>query len=209
MFDPISVVIVATVLLFALTVHEASHALAGTLCGDDTALKMGRLTLNPIAHIDPIGTIILPMIMLFTTGFVVGWAKPVPFNPNRLRNHRLDPVKIALAGPASNLVLALGGILFARVAVELFGGAGEMPPILAGFLITFVFLNLLLMLFNLLPVPPLDGHYVLAYFLPPAGKQLLQQIGPFGIIIALILARPLLGNVFPVVQAWSLNAMGM
>lgn len=174
-------------LLFALCVHEAAHALMADWRGDPSPRLMGRVTLNPIPHIDPIGTIVMPLIMMIMPGgFLIGWAKPVPFNPVNLKDIRRDPVLIALAGPASNLLLALGATVGLRLIAG-FGGVDALVGPLGQMAYYLVFINLLLMLFNLIPLPPLDGHYVLHYFLPRGGQQILESIGPFGIIITLIL----------------------
>ena len=142
--DPASIVIIFCVLLFSLCVHEAAHAAMGFMCGDDTARLQGRLTLNPLSHIDPLGTIILPLVMLMTMGFIFGWAKPVPFNPARLNNVRRDPVLIALAGPASNLLLAVLFALAGRLIFLMLGGPASAPPLLFQFFLYMVFLNLIL-----------------------------------------------------------------
>ncbi len=181
-----------SVLLFSLCVHEAAHAAMANRCGDPSARLMGRLTLNPLRHIDPIGTVLLPLLMLSGAGgMLFAWAKPVPFNPLNLRNYRRDPVFIALAGPGSNLALVIVGALLARVFAVM---SGIMPdvavlPMLVIVFIYFASINAMLMLFNMLPVPPLDGHHVLGYFLPPAGQQMLQQIGPMGVFIVIILVQ--------------------
>ena len=207
--DPASIIIIFSVLLFSLCVHEAAHAAMAYYCGDDTARLQGRLTLNPLAHIDPLGTVILPIVMLMMTGYMFGWAKPVPFNPAKLNNIRRDPVLIAMAGPASNLMLALFFVLTGRLYFVLAGGASEVPALVFTFFVSMVFLNLILMLFNLIPVPPLDGHYVLNYFLPPGGQRAMQQIGPFGIIIAIVLAQPLFRTVLPPLRSFIYSAFGV
>lgn len=190
----IRIVLVYPGLLFSLCVHEASHAAMANYCGDDTARLQGRLSLNPLAHIDPLGTVLLPLIMLYTSGFVFGWAKPVPFNPNKLNNIRRDPVLIALAGPAANFLLALLLIFVMRIVGIAFG-VDAMPPLLFVFLYFTILLNLVLMVFNLIPVPPLDGHHLLNYFLPPEGQKIMRQLGPFGIIIAILVAYQFMGPV--------------
>ena len=196
-------------LLFSLCVHEAAHAAMGTWCGDDTARLQGRLTLNPLAHIDLLGTVILPgFLILSGSGFLFGWAKPVPFNPSRLNNIRRDPVLIAIAGPASNLLLAFLFISVTRL-LSITIGLGSLPSGLLEFLFMTILLNFILVVFNLIPVPPLDGHYVLDYFLPPGGQRILRQIGPFGIIIAIIVARPLFGVVVPVLREFIYVAIGL
>ena len=189
-------------LLFSLCFHEAAHATMSNRQGDPSARLMGRMSLNPLAHIDPIGTVILPLLMIVTqVPFLFGWAKPVPFNPNNLKDMRRDPALIALAGPLSNFALAMLFAIVLRVIV-LAQGIGTVEELLASPLCQVAFymilINLALMIFNLIPVPPLDGHHVLYMFLPPSGQRALEQIGPFGILIAIFLARPLLGAVMPV-----------
>ena len=207
--DPASIIIIFSVLLFSLCVHEAAHAAMAYYCGDDTARLQGRLTLNPLAHIDPLGTVIVPIVMYTMTGFMFGWAKPVPFNPAKLNNVRRDPVLIAIAGPASNLMLALFFVFTGRFYFFLAGGASEVPALVFTFFLSMVFLNLILMLFNLIPVPPLDGHHVLNYFLPPKGQRAMQRIGPFGIIIAILLARPLFDIAVPPMLSFIYGAFGV
>ena len=196
------------VILFSLCVHEAAHAAMANACGDDTARLLGRLTLNPLAHIDPLGTILVPLIAFFVIGFPFGWAKPVPFNPTKLNNIRRDPVLVAIAGPASNLILALFFVSAGRIFYLLVGGPLEAPHLIFQFFYLMVLLNFILMLFNLIPVPPLDGHHVVSYFLPPAAQRAMQSIGPFGIIIAIYLARPLFAAVLPPLQSFIVTALG-
>lgn len=188
-------------LLFSLCVHEAAHAAMADRCGDSTARFLGRVTLDPRKHIDPLGTVILPLFAMVTgLPFMFGWAKPVPFNPVNLRNRKTGPVWIALAGPGSNLVIALICGLVLRV-VTMMGDNGVLALNVAEAL-TMVFLylaviNFVLVLFNMIPVPPLDGHYVLKAFLPPAAEEFFERIGPFGIILAIFIARPWIGLAMP------------
>jgi Zn-dependent protease len=200
-------------LLFALCFHEAAHAWTADRCGDPSARLLGRVTMNPIKHADPIGTVAMPLIMMvFGVPFLFGWAKPVPFNPVNLKNMRRDPVLIAMAGPASNVLLTLITIVLIRT---LFGlhDVGVLPVAVAGqalnFLLAFAMINMVLAIFNMIPVPPLDGHYLLNYFLPPRGQEMMQQIGPMGILIAILLARPILGFVFPPLFDVVLTASGL
>ncbi|NBX49330.1 site-2 protease family protein [bacterium] len=150
--SPLIALAYATAIILSLTVHEFAHAAVGKWRGDRTAEHMGRLTLNPLAHIDFLGT-----LMLFTVGF--GWAKPVPFDPRRLQNPLLDGVVIALAGPASNLLLAVAaGMAFQWLYI---GGMLSFESVLPVFLVLLILVNLMLMFFNLLPIPPLDGSHVI------------------------------------------------
>jgi len=183
-------------LLFSLCVHEASHAAMADRCGDPSARLLGRVSLNPLVHIDLVGTVILPIIMLMMPGLLLfGWAKPVPFNPANLRNVRRDPVLIAVAGPASNLLLAMLAVVVLRLVVTLAPiDLVNQYQVLLMFPYFLILINLILFLFNLIPVPPLDGHYVLNYFLPPKGQKILNSIGPFGILIAILVASRFLGG---------------
>jgi Zn-dependent protease len=183
-------------LLFSLCVHEAAHATTADHCGDPSARLLGRVSLNPLVHIDPVGTVILPLIMMITgIPYLFGWAKPVPFNPANLGNIRRDPVLIAIAGPLSNLIVAIVSAIALKIIIMI-----SPPENINEFLTApqYVFpmalamINFLLLLFNLIPVPPLDGHYVLHYFLPPQGQRVLESIGPFGILIAILAANTVL-----------------
>jgi Zn-dependent protease len=148
-------------LLVLLTFHEAGHAWMAWKCGDDTAKRQGRLSLNPLVHIDPIGTVVLPLLMIYlamsgsTWGrFLVGWAKPVPVQVDNFRNPRLDDILVALAGPWMNLILAIGLMALARMGLMLHA------PSMAKICVDLAYLSLLLCFFNLLPIPPLDGSHV-------------------------------------------------
>lgn len=165
-------------ILISLTVHEFSHAYVGSIRGDKTAERAGRLTLNPIAHIDPIG--LIPLLLL---GF--GWAKPVPYNPYNLKDPKWDAVKIALAGPASNLILAIiSGIALRIVLASSTGGFS----LLAVFLLLLVILNLFLMFFNIIPIHPLDGSKLFfALFDKPQHKKLRQFVATRGAQVLMIL----------------------
>jgi len=175
-------------LLFSLSVHEAAHAWTAERCGDPTGRHLGRVTLNPLVHMDFIGTLVLPVLMLVSgSGFLFGWAKPVPFNPVNLNNMRADPVKIAVAGPASNLLIAIVAIIAAKVIITV--APGEVSAMVVLLLLYLILINIILMLFNMIPVPPLDGHYILRMFLGEKGNQALDNIGVFGILIAILVAN--------------------
>jgi len=181
-------------LLFSLCVHEAAHALMADLRGDSTARFMGRITLDPRKHADPIGTVLLPIIGMVTQiPYLFGWAKPVPFNPRNLKDRRLDPVWIALAGPGSNVIIGTIALLLMKVLAISFGAGLIGEPLFNALLMVFFYLsaiNFVLALFNVIPVPPLDGHYVLKYFLPPRAEAVFENIGPLGLIIAIVLSGP-------------------
>lgn len=160
----LAVVSFVVVALIAITFHEASHAYMAYLCGDDTAKKLGRASFNPLKHIDPLGTILLPgFLFAIHAPFLFGWAKPVPVNYARLRNVKRDMMLVAAAGPGANFFLALVSVAAGAVAIGLGG-----PQWLVGALGASLWLNLVLAVFNLIPIPPLDGSKVLAGMLPDA-----------------------------------------
>jgi Zn-dependent protease len=170
-------------LVFAITAHEAAHGWVASKLGDPTARQLGRLTLNPFPHIDLVGTVILPIAMLLFSGFIFGWAKPVPVNIRNFQEPRKDMAMVALAGPASNLLMALFWGLAWKLAMVLPVSMHwfAVPLLLMGKIgITF---NLILMVLNLLPLPPLDGSRILAWFLPPRLAFQLDKIEPYGAFI--------------------------
>ena len=179
--------------LVAITFHEAAHGLAAHLLGDDTAWRLGRVSFNPLKHIDPVGTILLPGILLLVhSPFLFGYAKPVPVNFRALRNPRRDMVLVAAAGPAMNIALAV-------VAALLFHLVGYLPPTLAPWvtenLKNGLIINVVLAVFNLFPIPPLDGGRILVGVLPKAMAAPVVRLEPFGIAILLgvLIVLPLLG----------------
>jgi len=173
------------VLLFSLTVHEMAHAWTADRLGDPTARILGRVTLNPMAHADPIGTILFPLIAMVTGAPLIGWAKPVPVDIRRLRRRERDYVLVAAAGPASNVIMAVSAaIILAVMPISplVLGEANASAP-LATFLTRMVILNVLLAVFNMLPIPPLDGGNVLSGLLPRPIGRLFDQIRPYGFIL--------------------------
>ncbi len=179
------------VLLFSLTVHEMAHAWTADRLGDPTARVLGRVSLNPLVHADPVGTVLFPLIAMITGAPLIGWAKPVPVNVRQLRHHRRDYVLVAAAGPASNLVMAVtAGCLLAVLPIspQTLDEANVSAP-LATFLSQAMRLNVLLAVFNMIPIPPLDGGNVLAGLLPNHLAGIFNQIRPYGFILlyALIL----------------------
>ncbi|MEQ1619961.1 MAG: site-2 protease family protein [Methylococcales bacterium] len=172
--------------IFAITVHEVAHGWVARKYGDNTAYAQGRLTLNPIKHIDLVGTIIIPGLLLLTfTGFVFGWAKPVPVDPRNFKNPRRDMAMVALAGPVSNIIMALLWALIARLGGLLGIEFITMPMIYMG--IAGISINLVLALINLLPIPPLDGSRILTRFLPIRMAIQYDKLERWGFLIMLVL----------------------
>jgi len=202
-----SVIVVAIMLLVGFPVHEFAHALAAYRLGDSTAKLMGRLTLNPIAHFDPLGGILLA-VSFIGVGFGFGWAKPTPVNPTNLAGGRRGEALVAAAGPISNLVLAAAAALPLRFIYATPELEAQIPQLVTVILALFVYINLVLMLFNLLPIPPLDGSKVLFAFLSPRlswqWRPVLEQYG-FILILLLFFLPP--GNsigsqiFFPILDA--------
>ncbi len=196
-----TVAIYALPVLFAITVHEAAHGYAARYFGDPTAHMLGRISLNPMRHIDPVGTILMPLLLYFATSgaFLFGYAKPVPVNFGRLRNPKRDMVWVALAGPGANLAMAIGWTVLAYVLVAL--GTEErffLEMAQAGMLV-----NLVMFAFNLFPLPPLDGGRILVGLLPMRQAVAVSRVEPYGffIVLALVISgvvgslwlRPLMG----------------
>lgn len=175
-------------LVIAIVFHEVAHGLVARRLGDPTAAERGRLSLNPIRHIDPFGTVVLPMILALSHAPIFGWAKPVPVNYRKLKRPRRDMVLVALAGPGMNLLLAVIGTVLLAATVSLSGGAGNgAAAIVAANALNFVLINIFLAVFNLLPVPPFDGGHVLEGLLPPALSQRFARIGRYSLLVLVIL----------------------
>ena len=179
--DVLAVAISFGVLLLSLTIHEAAHAWTAYRLGDPTARTLGRVSLNPVVHVDLIGTIVLPILAAISHFPIIGWAKPVPVNPRNFRNPRRDFVLVAAAGPISNLLQALVAAILLRGAVAL--AQGDAGGLLLNALLMAVEINLLLAFFNLIPVPPLDGGNVLLGLLPPRAALGFSQIRQYGFIV--------------------------
>jgi len=198
------------ILLFALSLHEASHAWVASRLGDPTARMLGRVTLNPLKHIDPLGTVVIPLAMLFLPGFgrfLIGWAKPTPVTTRNFKNIKRDDILTTLAGPASNLLMALA-CLIGLLVLEHTGATGELSVIAAVFTANHVelpmqgalpamfpvallfyigvWLNLILTVFNLLPLPPLDGSHILRNMLPYNWIQYYDRMGMFSLILMVL-----------------------
>jgi Zn-dependent protease len=175
-------------LIIAIVFHEVAHGLVARRLGDPTAEERGRLSLNPIRHIDPFGTIILPLLLAISHAPVFGWAKPVPVNFRRLRRPRRDMILVALAGPGMNLLLALIGSALLAATVLLSGGVqSTATTLVAANLLNFVLINLFLAVFNLLPVPPFDGGHVVEGLLPPPLAQSFRKIGRYSLMVLVLL----------------------
>lgn len=196
------------VLVFSAIIHEYAHGWMAKRLGDDTAEREGRLTLNPLKHLDPVGSVILPLILVLTkANFFFAWAKPVPYNPNNLRDHRYGDLKVALAGPGSNIILAL---IFGLIARFIPTAEGAKVTLLTAFFqgntalissltynslttslcllaMIICYINLALAIFNLIPIPPLDGSKILFTFLPTRGRELFYRVEQYGFIILIFL----------------------
>lgn len=197
-------------IVFAVTVHEAAHGYVAKYLGDNTASMLGRLTLNPLRHIDLIGTIIIPTVLLFLGGIIFGWAKPVPINAQNLRHPRRDLAIVSLAGPLSNVFMAFFWAIIAKVgeitlqynfpgalAINYMGMAG-------------IKMNVIFAILNILPLPPLDGGHVLAWILPKKAAIRLAYIAPFGLFILLFLAAiGFLGAIIGPIAAAGYNLIAM
>ena len=199
----LTVVYFILALLPAIVLHELSHGLVADRMGDPTARNMGRLTLNPVKHIDPFGTVILPGLLLLPRLFgqfgtpVFGYAKPMPFNPQNLRDPDRQTMWIALAGPLTNLFLAVVAALLLRLA-------GDVSDELTRYLFILVLVNVILAVFNVIPLPPLDGSKVLARFLPPRARQLYMSWEAYGalflLVIFFIFPGAIFGFITPIVE---------
>jgi Zn-dependent protease len=200
--------LVAPVLLFSMVAHEYAHGYAALRQGDATAYQLGRLTWNPIKHIDPFMTVLLPILTFFGGGFLFGGAKPVPVVPRNYRNYRRGDIIVSMAGIVANL----GLFLVACVLFVAFGVAGRALPaandtfaILQLMMVYGIAFNLMLAMFNLLPLPPLDGSHVMKYLLPPAWALRYQQLGGYGILVLIVILATGVGR--GILSAWMAPAM--
>lgn len=192
------------VLLLSVVAHEYAHARAAVSQGDSTPLMLGRLTLNPLPHIDPVGTVLVPLLLFFSqAGFIIGWAKPVPVNPRNFRDYRRGDILVSIAGVTANFILAL--VFFLAAFGLAAAGVEASTPGLAGGLRRMsefgLFLNLLLGIFNLIPIPPLDGSHLLYHLLPPGLGARYREVGRYGMVLlfVVILVPGLLGTLlYPV-----------
>ena len=181
--DLIQAIFSIAVLIFSVVAHEVSHGYMAQYLGDPTARLAGRLTMNPVKHIDPIGSILVPIVtVLMPGGFVFGWAKPVPYNPYNLRDTKWGDAKVALAGPLTNLAIAFIFAMFLRLGVDLF--TGSMQTLMH----TIVIINIVLAVFNLVPIPPLDGSKVLMNALPFRYRYIGDYLERYSLVFILIFA---------------------
>ena len=194
------------VIVISASFHEFAHAFAAFSLGDSTAKDEGRLTLNPLKHVDLIGTVIVPLSLLFLSGTFIGWAKPVPYNPYNLRDKKYGSLKVGLAGPAANFLIALILGIFFRLASNGIFGVNTFSEIFLVSLALIIYINIFLGLFNLIPIPPLDGSKALMDLFPKTANAM-AALGIFGIVLALGIAffflSPVAGFVFKLIVGQS------
>jgi Zn-dependent protease len=206
-----TVALAAIPVLFAITLHEAAHGYAARHFGDMTAYQQGRISLNPLHHIDPVGTILLPLLTLFLGGILFGWAKPVPVNFSALRRPKQDMLWVALAGPASNLVMAL--MWGALIKVALLNPHNYFAQPLIGMAQIGVTINAVLMVLNLLPLPPLDGGRIAMSLLPHRQAFQLAKLEPYGMVILILMVvvpvggQPILGWILTPMVGWVIQVI--
>jgi Zn-dependent protease len=191
-----SFLFIIIILIMSVVIHEVSHGYAALALGDPTAKYEGRLTLNPLSHLDPIGSVLIPLIGYFAGGFIIGWAKPVPFNPYNLRNQKWGEALVAVAGPLSNVSLAIIFGLFIRFASSL----TFMTPAflaLAGYV---VLINITLAVFNLIPIPPLDGSKILFAILPYKWQVVRQSFERYGLVFVFVFVFFLWPIISPIIN---------
>lgn len=196
--DPGWILINIVVLLFSLSIHEAAHAWAADLLGDPTGRDLGRVTLNPMAHVDPLGTILFPLVGLIGGGLIFGWAKPVPVHLDRLKNPKKGSILVAAAGPAMNIVAACGFLIVLKLVPMFLSSVGPENAAYPLFLLCQqgLFLNVILAVFNLIPIPPLDGSWILAGLLPDYLAAWIDRVRPYSfMLLILLLVSGTLGSI--------------
>jgi len=200
MENAINFIFQIAILIFSVVIHEVSHGLMANALGDSTAKYSGRLTLNPIKHLDFFGSFLVPVFSYLAGGFILGWAKPVPYNPYNLKNQKWGSALVGAAGPASNLLVALFFGIFLRVIISFgFGDQLFFLNIIRIFEII-VFLNLVLAIFNLVPIPPLDGSKLLFALIPYQWRWIEQMLSQYGFIILLLFIFTFSGVILPIVS---------
>jgi len=204
------IIIWALPVILAITVHEVAHGWAALQLGDRTAQMMGRLTLNPIKHVDPIGTLVVPGVMLMISGMMFGWAKPVPITYQNLRSPKRDMAWVALAGPVANLTMAAMWAMIIKLGLLLIQSGVSIGPPMVYMAVAGVLINTMMMIFNLLPLPPLDGGRVLVSFLPGPLAWKVERIEPYGIFILVGLLYLGLGQyvLWPLINSF-FNLLGL
>ena len=206
-FDLVSFAFQMIAFLFAISVHESAHAWTASRCGDPTARMLGRISLNPIRHIDPIGTVVLPIVCAISHIPVLGWAKPTPVDPRNFRNEVVDDILTSVAGPVSNFIVATGALLLLG-GVSLSSSTGRAIVLglplgmssesslfpFAKLLFELMLINIVLAVFNLIPVPPLDGSHVIRHFMSEPARRVYDSIGIFGLLALVYLGGGLLSS---------------
>jgi Zn-dependent protease len=193
------------IVLFSVVIHEVSHGYVANILGDPTAKLRGRLTLNPLKHLDPMGSIILPALLYFTNAPVIGWAKPVPFNPYNLRAGKWGPALVAISGPLSNILVAIFFSFLIRFSIFL----AFVPAVFSDLCMVIVSLNVVLAIFNLVPIPPLDGSKVLFSVLPYKLRYIETWLERYGLFLIIIFLFWGINFIIPVQQAIVRLLVGM
>lgn len=200
MFD-INSIFGLIILIFSIVIHEVSHGAMAYWLGDPTAKYAGRLTINPVSHIDPVGSVLLPLLLwIGNSPILFGWAKPVPYNPYNLRDQKYGPALVGAAGPASNLLLALMFGILIRIII-MYVPINATLITFVGLLSNIVILNIFLAIFNLVPIPPLDGSKILYALLPDSANNMKMFLEQWGMFLLLIFIFYLSGLIMPIVQA--------
>jgi len=180
----VQAIILVAVLIASVVVHEVAHAWQARREGDDTAERLGRITLNPLPHLDPLGSVILPLLLAWQGGVIFGWAKPVPVNPANYREYVAGDIRVSLAGIASNLGLAVLATVLAGLLLRIAGPSAAGSPVFMA-LDYAIFINLILAFFNLIPIPPLDGSHVVAHMLPAGVARSYRELGRYGLLLVM------------------------